>query len=91
MYNRDLVESQMGLGGIEYAGDTVKHVAPSNTPYIQITVVAAATFSEFTGDPAVTGTITGIAFPAGMTIYGRVKSFTLTSGSVIAYKAACPV
>ena len=54
-------------------------------PFVAIFVVAAATFSAWSEENLV-GTMTGVAFPAGSWIYGRINSFTLTSGTVRAYK-----
>lgn len=54
-------------------------------PFNAIFVVAAATFSAW-GESGLTGTMTGVAFPAGSWIYGNIKNFTLTSGTVRAYK-----
>ena len=35
----------------------------------------------------ITGTWSGTTIPAGITIVGKISSFTLTSGAVIAYFA----
>ncbi len=45
------------------------------------TVFSLLTAPELTGD-----TITGVTFTAGTIFYFRVTAFTLTSGSVLAYK-----
>lgn len=54
-------------------------------PFNAIFCVAATTFSAWS-EQGLTGTMTGIAFPANSWIYGRINSFTLTSGTVRAYK-----
>jgi hypothetical protein len=54
-------------------------------PFNAIFVVAAATFSAWS-ESGLTGTMTGVAFPANSWIYGNINSFTLTSGTVRAYK-----
>jgi hypothetical protein len=50
---------------------------------VEDTVFSALTWPELDGD-----TITGVTFSAGFTIYGQITAFTLTSGKVLAYKAA---
>ncbi len=55
--------------------------------FCAITVVSAANFSaldwpELSGDA-----LTGVELPQNMTIVGDIQGFTLTSGSVLAYKA----
>lgn len=70
----------------EFAGVQVATGTGSGTgPFNAIFVVAAATFSAWAED-GLTGTMTGVAFPAGSWIYGNIKSFKLTSGTVRAYK-----
>lgn len=49
-----------------------------------ISVVSDCVFTTLTGN--MTGTITGVTFPAGFTLYGEFTAITLASGSVIAYK-----
>lgn len=51
-----------------------------------IQVLEDATFSEFTEVNA-TGSMVGITVPAGVTLYGDINSYTLTSGKVRAYKS----
>lgn len=56
--------------------------------FCAIHVIAEAVFSaldwpELSGD-----TLTGVTIPAGTTIFGEISGFTLTSGSVLAYKGA---
>ena len=52
-----------------------------------ITILEATVFATLT-DTTRDGTsaITGVTFPAGLTIYGNFTVIDLTSGSVIAYK-----
>jgi hypothetical protein len=54
-------------------------------PFNSIYVMVAATFSAWS-EQGGSGTMTGIAFPAGTWIYGNINSFTLTSGTVRAHK-----
>lgn len=85
--NRDLMELIIGQNGFDFISDTVQHV-PTSGYYGKITIVANATFTEATCEPAIGGnTFTGVVIPAGTIIYGRFKSLTLTSGSVIAHKS----
>jgi hypothetical protein len=67
--------------GVQVATGTGSGTGPFNA----IFVVAAATFSAWS-ESGLTGTMTGIAFPANSWIYGNINSFTLTSGTVRAYK-----
>ena len=50
---------------------------------VEDTEFSALTWPELDGD-----TITGVTFQAGFTIYGQITGFTLSSGKVLAYKAA---
>ena len=54
-------------------------------PFVAIFCVAATNFSAFS-EEGLGGTITGVAFPANSWIFGRINSFTLTSGTVRAYR-----
>lgn len=56
-------------------------------PFVAIFCVTATTFSAFSEDNS-GGTMTGVAFPANSWIFGCINSFTLTSGTVRAYKKA---
>lgn len=67
--------------GALFASNTSLQTGPFNAVF----VVAAATFTTWS-EEGLTGTMTGVAFPAGSWIYGRINSFTLTSGSVRAYR-----
>lgn len=67
--------------GVQVATGTGSATGPFNAVF----VVAAATFSAWS-ESGLTGTMTGVAFPAGSWIYGNINSFTLTSGTVRAYK-----
>ena len=85
MYNRDLVENQMGYGGIEYINDTQPHTPPKGLFFCTLIVIAATTLSAIS--PVPTGNaLTGEIVPVGTIIYGQFTSITLTSGKVIAYK-----
>lgn len=55
--------------------------------FCRIEVVTAATFSTLTCPKASGDAMTGIAFPANFAIKTPITAFTLTSGSVLAYKS----
>ena len=50
---------------------------------VENTVFNSITWPELSGD-----SITGVTILAGTTIFGDITGFTLTSGAVLAYKAA---
>lgn len=54
--------------------------------FTAIQVLSDAVFSAFV-ETGATGVMTGITFTAGMTIFGNITGYTLTSGIVRAYKA----
>ncbi len=76
----DLIERGFGLRGAEVISDTAAH----SGQWCAMTVLEDATLSALTS-PSITGTLTGFALPAGITVYGSVTSVTLTSGKIIAY------
>lgn len=55
--------------------------------FAAIQFITAGAFSALTIANG-TGTFTGVTFPAGFILYGRITGYTLSSGSVIAYKYA---
>lgn len=54
--------------------------------FYAIQILSAANFSLFTADGDSGDAMTGFSIAAGITIFGRIRAFTLTSGSVRAYK-----
>ena len=54
--------------------------------YIALQIVSAAVFTSISGT-GISGTWSGTTIPAGFTIVGKISSFQLTSGAVIAYLA----
>jgi hypothetical protein len=54
--------------------------------WCEIVVITAATFTTLTMEGS-TGTWTGVAFPVGHVIRGRITAITLTSGSIQAVNA----
>jgi len=80
--NRDIMEEQMGKAGFEFISDTSAHVGN----YCAIQTTADTVFAAVL--PVPTGnTFTGVSIKEGTPIPGLFTSITLTSGSVIAYKA----
>jgi hypothetical protein len=89
MNNRDLIEAYLGNNGAEWISDTAAHTAPDGMVFTSFQVVTNATLSAYTAETGATitgNTFTGVAIPAGTRIYGRFRSLTLTSGSILAYK-----
>ncbi len=75
-------EHFMGRPGAVYESGTTAITGTFFHIYcITDTVFSLLTAPDLTGD-----TITGVTFAAGTPIYTRVTAFTLTSGSVFAYK-----
>lgn len=67
--------------GVAVFSDTSAHPGPYIALFC-ITAVVFSAWSELSG----TGTMTGLTFPAGSWIYGNISNFTMTSGSVRAYR-----
>jgi len=87
MYNRDIEESRAGFLGFEYIGDTAAHLPPANQVFVELYILTTTVIAAISSEVALTGTtFTGVSIPAGVTLKGRFKSITLTSGTVIAYK-----
>jgi len=86
--NRDLVENSMGQSGFNYISDTNASVAPDGFVYDAIQVLTDTVIASHISEATIGGnTFTGVTISAGSIIYGRFVSITLTSGTVIAYKA----
>jgi hypothetical protein len=54
--------------------------------FYAIQILVAATFTLFTETNGSGDTMTGFAIPAGITLFGRISAFTMSSGAVRAYK-----
>lgn len=71
-----------GEAGALFVTDTSAHAGDfESITALTATVIAAMTSST------ITGTLAGMTLPAGTTIFGRISTFTLTSGTVLAYNA----
>lgn len=75
------IENSMGIYGATIVADT----SATTGPFIAIEFVTAGAFSALSLNGS-TGTFTGVTFPAGFRLLGRIASFTLSSGTVVAYK-----
>lgn len=64
----------------------VTNTSAQSAGYIAIQIVSAAVFTSISGT-GISGTWSGTTIPAGFTIVGKISSFQLASGSVIAYLA----
>jgi len=70
-------------------GATFKSSGSASGEFCAITMVEDTVFSSLTWAELDGDTITGsTTFSAGFTIYGQITAFELTSGKVLAYKAA---
>ena len=69
-------------------GATFKSSGSASGEFCAITMVEDTVFSSLTWAELDGDTITGVTFSAGFTIYGQITAFELTSGKVLAYKAA---
>lgn len=76
----DCMENSMGI----YGASVVTTTAAQSGNWVAIEFITAGAFSVFTGQD-MTG-FTGVTFPAGTRILGRISAFTLSSGSVVAYR-----
>lgn len=76
-------------GAIPAAAGTVTETGTTAVTgsFKAITVLEAATFSVFTETGATGDAMTGFAIPAGVTLFGNITAFTLTSGKVRAYNS----
>jgi hypothetical protein len=75
------VINQKGEHGGVYISDTSVYTGVWDA--IQALEVATATLVSTN----LTGTLTGVPIPAGVTIFGQFSSITLSAGKVIAYNA----
>ena len=82
----DIEKQSAGRGGATFVSTTG---SPVSGEYCAIQCVTSNTkFTSITMDALDGDTIdSNVHFPAGFTILGSIKSFTLHTGSVIAYKS----
>lgn len=75
-----------GQAGCHTETGTSTVVPPGSIPYFtSITILADAVFATLTDQGEVGDGIGSATIPAGVTLFGRFTTFTLTSGKVRAY------
>lgn len=63
---------------------TGANVPTTGDYFFRIDVIAATTFSALTDASANTGdALTGVAIPAGTTLYGRFSTFNINAGGLV--------
>lgn len=67
-----------------FGADVVSNTNAQTGPFCAVEFVTAGAFSALTGSNM--NSFTGVTFPAGTRILGRISAFTLSSGTVIAYR-----
>jgi len=69
--------------------DLVEDTTAMTGNWFAIQVIEEAAFSVLTdASMTVTGTLSGITYPAGLLFFGAFTAFTLSSGAVQAYRTA---
>ena len=88
MATNNIDKQSFGQAGATFAtGKGVDHTGD----FCAILIVEDATFSTLTWselDLTAGDAMTGVSFPAGITIYGQISAFTISAGKVLAYHAA---
>ena len=80
---------EAGNLGLGQAGSTYMEDGDSSTAkYGAITMIADTNFSTLTDANRDGATLTGVAIPKGITIFGRFTAITVSTGKCIAYKGA---
>ena len=95
MPSTDIERQSFGEGGAVYESGTGSLI---RGPFCALLIVEdtkfhTLTMTDLTGDVAASGGIdhtggSADTMPAGVTIYGQINDFKLTSGKVLAYHAA---
>ena len=83
MATNNIEKQSFGQAGATYVSNT----AATSGDYCAILAIEDATFTSLTW-PELTGSFSGVLVPAGVTIYGQITAFQLSSGAVLAYHAA---
>lgn len=78
-----LEKQALGKGGAIFESGTTAVTAD----ICAIQIIADAVFSSISWPELSGDALTGVSILAGTTLVGDIKGFTLTSGSVLAYKA----
>lgn len=74
-----------GQAGVTVTTNTSSVAAPAGGSFTAVQVLEDATFSAFTEIGASGQSMTGFVVPSGVTLFGRITAYTLTSGKVRAY------
>jgi len=82
-----LMLMDMGQLGSTYESGTTVLTAETGRFWGKIYCVTATVFTTLTDAGRDGDTFTGVSHAAGVVIYGRFTAITLTSGSILAYKA----
>jgi hypothetical protein len=85
MNNRDLLENQNGINGIEVITDTALHTPPSGQIFTGIVVATATVIASIV--PAHTGnSLAGLTLPVNFKVDFPFTAITLTSGTIVVKK-----
>jgi hypothetical protein len=86
----DKAEEYLGGKGFDVISDTDPHVPAAGLCYCALQVLTNTVISAHAQDVSapITGTLTGVTLLAGIWIFGKYNSLTLTSGSLLAYNGA---
>ena len=85
MNNRDLLENQNGINGIEVITDTAEHTPPAGMIFTGIVVATSTVITSMI--PVHTGNaLAGLTLPAGFAVDFPFTSITLASGTIVAKK-----
>ena len=83
--NRDLLENQNGIGGIEVITDTALHTAPLNQSFVSLIVATPTVITSIV--PEHTGNaLAGLTLPAGFTVDFVFTQIMLASGTIVVKK-----
>lgn len=74
-----------GQAGVTVTTNTSPVSAPAGGSFTAVQVLEDATFSAFAELGASGQSMTGFVVPSGVTLFGRITAYTLTSGKVRAY------
>lgn len=84
MTERQYFDQSFGTNGANYESGTT---AIEGT-FCAITALEDTVFSVLTVENWAGDSTASLPLPAGVTLFGRINAFTLTSGKVVAYKRA---
>lgn len=76
---QEMMSMQQGRAGSQYVADTVAHPGK----WVELVALTACVIAAITGNAV---GFAGATIPAGMSLAGEFTTFTLTSGTLIAYK-----